>query len=132
MMKLVKLKCTNGQELAINPDTIESLVQIGNVVLMETLAGGRYGIAEPLDDVIQKLTVKLPTTGWVSCDVAMPSPMTRVLVRWPHDAGHGYCCALGGWTGSDKRWLFDEVEEHLEGEDYLISSKITHWMEIPE
>lgn len=55
-MNLIKLKCTNGQELAINPDAIESLVQIGNIVIMETLAGGRYGIAEPLDDVIQKLT----------------------------------------------------------------------------
>jgi uncharacterized protein YlzI (FlbEa/FlbD family) len=131
-MKLVKLKCTNGQELAINPDAIESLVQIGNVVIIETLANGRYGIAEPLDTVIQKLTDKLPTTGWISCDVAMPSPMTRVLVRWPHDAVPGYFYALGGWTGSHKKWLFDEIEDSLKGEDYLISSKITHWMEIPE
>ena len=131
-MNLIKLRCTNGQELAISPDAIESLVQIGNIVLMGTLAGGRYGIAEPLDDVIQKLTDQQPTTGWVSCDVAMPSPMTRVLVRWPRTAGHGYCYALGGWTGSNKRWLFDEIEDRLEGEDYLISSKITHWMTIPE
>lgn len=74
--------------------------------------------------MIQKLTDKRPTTGWISCDAAMPSPLIRVLVRWPHLEGHGYSYGLGGWTGQGKKFLFDDGI-------YIVES-VTQWMEIPE